>query len=431
MLLHANEDIARWRWARKILRLPASAASAEAEVWLCVCSYPGGREPLEVHVNGRLAGRLKPESDTAGAWAWRKVRLPAGALRGGANEFILASDNLAMNGWMLGIENGQAAPASFLSTDRGATWRNERMGTHGALRGEYLVRVRSHGKQRTSSSLPPPPPPIVYENLAHPRRRELCGLVPARVRSVRIPWVQVLALRTWVAQAWTYEAFGRSYAPWDPATVLAWTNRNWGHGGPRPIAMCVHYGMSFVSLAAALGHRSRGLAITESINGPNGHFMTEIWDDARGKWVAHDPNFDLHYEDERGTPLSGVELADRARAGQSRAADMRRGPGFTSACPRLNGLLNGKLATGEAFALAGVWRLNDVIAEPAGAPPNHGSVVYCETDFVWYAPGGDLAGTEMFPHHATDRPYFDAPPPPPPQQRKHAAHGAARKGGRR
>jgi hypothetical protein len=272
-------------------------------------------------------------------------------------------------------------------------------------------------------------PPVIYEDVSHPRLREVRELIPARIRTMRDPWAQVLSLRTWLAQAWIYEAFGSSYSPWDPATVLAWTKGNWGHGRARPIAMCVHYGITFTSLAAALGHRSRGLVITESVNGPCGHFMSEIWDKARGKWVTHDPNFDLHYEDERGVPLSGVELADRARTRRVKSvkgtvrtvkenvtpkpwtARIHRGPGFTSDCPRLNGLLNDKLATGDSFAVVGVWRLNNVIAEPASAPPNHGSVVYGETDFIWYAPGGDISGTEMFPHHVSDRAFFEAPPP--------------------
>jgi hypothetical protein len=289
------------------------------------------------------------------------------------------------------------------------------MGASSVLRGEYLVRLRVNARELRD----PPPPRILYEDARHPRVRELRELVPARIRAIRDPFQQVLTLRTWVARAWTYEAFGSIYAPWDPATVLAWTRGGWGHGRPRPIAMCVHYGMVFATLASALGHAARGLAITENINGPNGHFMTEIWDRDRGRWVAHDPNFDLHYRDGGGSrsggePMSGVELADAARAGTLTGSAMVRGGGFRSDCPRLNGLLRSKLATGKSFAAVGVWRCNDVISRPASAPPSHGSVIYCETDLVWYAPASApvAAAMGMFPYRTTSRGYFAAPPPP-------------------
>ena len=43
------------------------------------------------------------------------------------------------------------------------------------------------------------------------------------------------------------------------------------------------------------------------------------------------------------------------------------------------------------------------------APPNHGSIAYCETEIVWYSPPGmDLA--PMFPHRVAERDYFDRGP---------------------
>lgn len=407
MMLHANEEISRWRAAKKILRLPRAAGKSRGRIWLCVCEYPRNDKPLEISVNGRRAGKITASTNgQAGAWAWRSVDVRRGVLRAGANEIIVRCDSPATNAWMLGIENGcNARPASALSTDRQRTWRSNHMGICGVLAGEYLIRARLEGPQLTEARLPP----LVYEQPNHPRVRELRDLVPQRIRAMRDRWDQVLALRNWVARAWTYEAFGRQYAPWDPGTVLAWKKNNWGHGQKQPIAMCVHYGMVFCSLAAALGHVCRGVAVTESINGPNGHFMAEIWDRQRHKWIAHDPNFDLHYEDENG-PMSLVQLADRFRAGRSAASDIRQGGGFTSQCPRLKGLLQSKLATGQAFAKTAVWRRNDVISDTTAAPPNHGSVIYCETDLVWYSLDKNGPVAEMFPYRASAN-YFDAPPP--------------------
>jgi hypothetical protein len=399
VLLHANEEIARWRWARKLLRVGQQVE--RAELWLFVRPYPGCKHPHKIEINEKPAATIRAEPKAESSWQWRRVPIARGVLRRGVNEILVRCDSAAMNSWMLGIENGHANPKSFLSTDRGRTWQNKSMGASGVLRGEYLIRLRADG----DSLRDPPPPQIVYENRKHPRVRELRELIPASIRRMSDPWRQVLALRTWVTQSWKYEAFGRSYSPPDPWTVLAWKRDNWGHGYENPIAMCVHYGMVFTSLAAALGHDARGFAITQDVNSPHGHFMTEIWDKRHKKWIAHDASYDLHYGTDQ--PMSATELADTSRRNNLRDA-MRRGPGFTSNDPRLLQILNQQLKTGKSFAHVGIWRLNDLISNPSSAPPSHGSVNYCETDFVWYVPVGEDR-LEMFPYHTGDREYFALP----------------------
>jgi hypothetical protein len=399
VLLHANEEIGRWRWARKLLRV--SKPVEQAELWLFVRPFPGSNAPLQIIVNRKTIASVRPQRNET-AWQWRRVKLPARILRAGENEIIVRCDSPAMNAWMLGIEAGHANPASFLSVDRGESWSNRNMGAAVVLRGEYLIRLRAGGEQLRDLR----PPSIVYENRVHPRVRELASLIPASIRNMRGPWRQVLALRTWVTRAWKYEAYGRCYAPWDPWTVLAWKRANWGHGYENPIAMCVHYGMVFTSLASALGHVARGITITQDVNSPHGHFMTEIWSDQLAKWIAHDASYDLHYELEQ--PLSIVELAHEARSNCFQP-EMRRGSGFTSKDPRLLQILREQLKTGRSFANVGVWRLNDVISQPSGAAPSHGSVNYCETDFVWYAGANDRA-TAMFPYRTSDRSYFARAP---------------------
>jgi hypothetical protein len=400
ILLHANEEIARRRWARKLLRVDRQPSSAQ--LWLFVRSYPGNREPLRIDVNGKRVGVLKADAGAESAWQWRDVPLRSDAIHRGVNEVVLRSESAAMNSWMLGIEPGHSNPKSFLSFDRGGSWQNENLGATGVLRGEYLIRLRGDDDRRE-----PALPKVVYENPKHPGKRELAQLVPESIRAMRDRWRQVLALRTWVVSAWTYEAFGRSYSPHDPATVLAWKRDNWGHGYENPIAMCVHYGFVLSSLATALGHASRGVAITQDVNSPHGHFMTEIWDDRRKKWVAHDASYDLHYEIDH--PLSAIELADEARE-KSFRAKQRRGPGFTSNDPRLLAILNEQLITGRSFRHVGVWRSNDIISNPPSAPPSHGSLNYCETDFIWYLPSGDDNELAMFPYRTSDRGYFARPP---------------------
>jgi hypothetical protein len=203
--------------------------------------------------------------------------------------------------------------------------------------------------------------------------------------------------------------------------VIAWKTRGWGHGHANPIAMCVHYGMVFVSLAAALGHSARGVAATHEINGPHGHFMAEIWDAARKKWVLHDPNYDLHYVADRGL-LSAVELADWAHGDRPAAKIVSGRPVPHS--PALRKLLADYLATGRIFTAMGVWRRNDVVSDPAAAPPSHGSVIYVETDFVWYTPVS-VSAMPMFPSQTSDVAYFGRGPRRPRRAPAQSGKGAA------
>lgn len=403
-LIANNEEITRWRWARKGLKLPAEAAKARADLWLYLNMYDGNRLPLCIRLNGRALSSLKPEPSLARWWSWHRVAVPAGRLKEGMNEIVLSCDTPAMNGWMLGVENGHRNPRSWLSADQGASWRNEHLGAHGALRGEYLIRIRSHAPGLAERR----PPAIMYEDPSHPRVRELLSLLPKRIRSMRDPWRQVLALRTWVAKSWTHDPFGRSYSPWDPWTVLDWAKRGWGHGQEGKVAMCVHFAAVFAPLAAALGHLARCLAITPDFNTGDGHFMAEVWDERLGKWILHDPNYDIHYED--GQPLSAIEIADLSHQGESLEKRVKRGPGIPRKPRRVVGYLRVFL-TGRPFRITGIWARNNYVSDPAAAPPNHGSIAYCETDFVWYSPDGmDLA--PMFPFRTGSRRYFEKAPSP-------------------
>ena len=45
--------------------------------------------------------------------------------------------------------------------------------------------------------------------------------------------------------------------------------------------------------------------------------------------------------------------------------------------------------------------------DPAHYPPNHGSMIYAETDIVWYDPT-HTADLDMFPNRVAKRAFFDA-----------------------
>ena len=402
ILLEQNEEITRWRWARKVLRLPPAAAGAPADLWLYLRMYEGNRHLLRLWMNGRALGPVQPEPAMASFTGWQRVPAAASCVEKKENLIELRCDSPAMNAWILGIEAGHKAPKSFVSTDRGETWRNERMGARNLFRGEYAIRLRSHAPGLSERT----PPPIVYEDPAAPRVRELRKLVPSRIRNIRDPWRQLLALRAHVARSWVHDPSGPSYAPWDPWTILDWSKRKWGHGLKGTVTMCVHFAVHFAALATALGHKARCVVITEAPGTSTGHFMAEVWSKAHGAWVMHDPNYDVHFED--GAPLSVVEIARRHHQGQPLKPCLRFGPGQPRGPRRVVTYFNRWVATGRSFRCAGVWTANQYISDPTVTPPNHGSIGYCETDIVWFNPPGmDLM--PMFPYRTANCAYFERP----------------------
>lgn len=407
MLIANNEEITRWRWVKKALTLPATAVRADAELWFCVHQYVGSREPLQVDLNGRPLGRLAAHGEPCARWDWLRLPVPAGRLKTGQNEIVLRCETPAMNAWVLAVENGHRDPRSYVSNDRGRTWRNSAMGAHNILRGEYIIRLRS----LAPGLQPRTPPVVVHEDSRHPRVQELLTLIPVETRRIGDRWKQVLSLRSWLSQQWPHCPHGASYAPWDPWTILDWTKRDGGHTLKTKIAMCVHFGSMFAALVSALGHKARCIINTRGLGTSDGHFMTEVWSDAFGKWVLHDGNIDVHYE-ENGRPFSAFELADRAHRGLTLEKCIRSGPGLARQPPHLADFYKNIILTGKGWNLTGVWTRNNYISDPTAAPPNHGSVAYAETDIVWYNPPGmDL--TPMFPYCQSDRSWFDRQPSSP------------------
>jgi hypothetical protein len=232
-LVAHNEEITRWRWAKKLLELPPSAASSEADIWLFLQMYRDNHVPLEVRLGGKRLAVIEPDPALAALPAWQKLAVPAGRL------------------------------------------------------------------------------------------------------------------------------FARS------------------------------------------------VIVTENFNTPAGHFVAEIWDARLEQWVLHDPNFDLHYEDDR--PLSALDIADRNHRGESLRGCEVMGEDNPAVPPHLVDWFDRVLLSGRCFRCTGIWAINQYVSNPAVAPPSHGAVSYCETDIVWYNPVGvDLA--PMFPYRTAKRGYFDRKP---------------------
>lgn len=403
VLLYHNEEISRWRQARKRLRLPAVAARAGADLWILSQMYQENRTPLEVFHNGTPLARIEPDASLTPCPIWSRVEVPPGRLVEGVNEFELRAASPAMNSWMVCIEPGHRDPESFVSTDGGKNWRNHDMGVYNVLRGEYVMRLRSHCEELHDA----PPPPVSYEDASNPRVKEALELVPAEIRGINDPWGQLLALRTWVARSWAHRASGPIYTPWDPWTILDWAKKNRGEGREDTVCMCVHFATLFAALAAALGHKARCVVISEALDKQTGHFMAEVWDARRKRWILHDPNFDVHYAG--GEPLSLIDLARHSHQGRTFEDWLVTGEGMPQGPPGLIEIFYEYFVSGKSFRLSGIWSRNDYVSNPPAAPPSHGSVSYCEPEIVWYNPPGmDLV--PMFPYAVADEGYFDAMP---------------------
>lgn len=400
-LIHNNEEITRWRRVKKELTLPSAAAGESARLWLLVNEYADNRVPLQIEFNGKSLASLPGGKHGGLGWRWRSVDVPARLVKAGPNTIKLSSASLAMNSWMLAIEGGGHRDLrSWLSTDDGKTWQNEFMGAHHGLRGEYIVRLRSLSPKLRD----PEPARPVYEDPNHPRVRELAKLVPANVRGIRDTWKKAVALREWVCSKWVHDPFGAAYSPWDPWTVLEWTRRGGGHGQATKIAMCVHFGSTMAALGVAIGLLARPVVMTEAINTMHGHFVTEAFDEKRGKWVLHDPNVDVHFE-AGGVPMSAVELCEAVNRGETLRSLVKPGPCTAGQPPHIKAFIRDVGLTGLCFRHIGLWLRNDYVSHPEVAPPNHGTVQYAETDSVWWDRDGKRA-MEMFPWGTRERDYF-------------------------
>jgi hypothetical protein len=276
------------------------------------------------------------------------------------------------------------------------------MGYLNVLRGEYVVRLR------LAEGQDPGPPPMTWEDQDCPRLEALRRKMPARALQPGPALARVRAVLTWLSQSWEHTSTDRAaqYAPWDAETILAWGAARRGHAGQLAITYCVHYAAACVSACQALGIPARGAALLDSVNGVDGHFVTEVWLDEYGKWVMADPNLDAVIW-KGDIPLSLPEIRD---LGADVEAHIAWGPGIHAQRrnPRVVEWLERVYFTGRCFRHRSLWPRADLLSRPDLSPPGHGSLAYCETAIVWEE--RELAaGFGMFPYFGTCA-YFDAAP---------------------
>jgi hypothetical protein len=392
-----GEELTTFRRARKILELPDMGEMAS--VYLLARAHPGSESPLHLTLNGVEVGALSPEGSSC---RWYETRVDPGLIRAGSNEFEMWSESTAMDSWSLALEPGHANPASYVTDDGGGTWRNHRMAYLNAVRGEYVLRVR------TAEGQDPSPPALVWEDPENPRLDALRGRIPESVLHESGTLNHVRSLSAWIAASWEHTNAGvaAQYAPWDAETALAWGGAKTGHAGYRPVVMCVHYAVTLASCCQALGIPARCAALLGTPNGCDGHFVAEVWSEDYGKWVMVDPNSDATcWKD--GKPLSITEIRAEGE-GISECFEWGEGSKFQRQFPHMVEFSQENLERGICFRHRGLWPRVDFLSRPDRSPPGHGSLSYCETDLVWES-GDREAGFGMFPHFA-DREYFEKPP---------------------
>ncbi len=391
------EELTVFRRARKTLELQETAV--KATVYLLVRCYPENETPLHLSVNGVELDPVSP--DGSGAYKWHAIEVEADRLRGGKNTFELWAETTAMEGWSLALEAGHAQPHSAVSDDGGNTWRGERMGYLNAVLGEYVIRVR------LDEGDDPEPPPMIWETGSE-RLGSLKKLVPPAARDEGPTLRRARVLFSWLSSTWEHTGSLRAstYGPWDAETLLGWGPKQVGHNGKRPVVMCVHYAAAFVSAAQSVGIPARCAVLTGAVNGSNGHFVTEVWEEELGKWVVVDPNTDALFV-KGGVPMSMNEIQE---VGSDIDQHIEYGPGseFQNTFPHMVEWQKENLEQGVCFGHRSVWFRSDLLGHPEHNPPGHGSISYCETGLVWEKRDLD-AGFGMFPYFG-DKNYFDAPP---------------------
>ncbi len=392
------EELTRFRRARAVLDLPETGS--DAVLFVLARPHRAGDNPLNLSVNGISQEAIQAGPDPHHKWHDRVVK--AGNLREGNNVVELWTEDSAMTGWSLALEAGSDAAGSFLSDDGGKRWRTDRMGYLNAVRGEYCVRMRlQEGRDD-------PPPDMIWETAGHPRAQSLRDLLPRRVANATDRLAQVRELSSWLASSWEHSGARRAtvYAPWDAQTILAWGASQRGHNGERPITMCVHYAVAFVSACQALRIPARCAALMGTPNSYEGHFVAEVWFEEHRKWVMVDPNCDAIVF-RNGQPLS-IEEIQALGDGLEPYVEWGSGTRYQRTFSHIRDFIRNSLLRGVCFRHRSVWPRTDFLSHPEHTPPGHGSVSYCETDLVWAEPDVE-SGFGMFRYFAPPG-YFSAPP---------------------
>lgn len=344
-------------------RFDVNVASVQAaEVFVLAKKADESTPALALTVNGQTYAL---NSTMTGPACWLRAQIDAAVLQQGSNEFTVP----VQPQWAMAYE-----PAGGQPVIRARLW-------HDSFVAEPIF-------------------PVYGDPGIETQRDEWLALLPESLRVVGDRWQWCWELAGFLSSAWPYSNEldgGSAYAPWDARTILNWGKAGCDPSGEKCIAMCVHYAVCFVQFCVAMGVPARAIILTSDVNTPSGHFVTEVWLEEYQAWALIDPNLHLCYQDpDTGCPLSAAELA---RLQDEPRALAQLGEGFQSQKIRLGSYLEEVCLPGDVYRHWGVWQRHDWIARPDLVPPQHGTVLYAETDIIWCADTEeDVAKMGMFSH---------------------------------
>jgi len=142
-------------WVRKIFYI-VDPGSSGGTLGLHLSSVEDEEQTFFVNVNGHDQKLSFPPKAQREYWEenWRRVSVPPGVLRKGANDvFVRAQEGSRLN---IRLENCVQPNRSAKSRDAGQTWDFDNLGYNDAYDGEYLIRLElnAHPSSGTISSPP-------------------------------------------------------------------------------------------------------------------------------------------------------------------------------------------------------------------------------------------------------------------------------------
>jgi hypothetical protein len=161
--------------------------------------------------------------------------------------------------------------------------------------------------------------------------------------------------------------------------ILHYGARGIGPDGLPVIAMCVHYSVVLAQCILALGGVARLVPLAGALNGPDGHFVVEMWSARYGKWILLDPQTAVCFQNDDGIPVNALEVSQHpnprklAYIGHSASAltPLPADYPYPMECQR------------SLFRYIGIWRRMDFYSCPETFPKGHGTTPYAEVDILW------------------------------------------------
>jgi hypothetical protein len=361
---------------RRHARTELALGGDEATLFVLARSHRADGPPLDVRIDGTPVGAIPASGDHV--LTWRELRLPRGTGSGTSvkSSVTLSSAGHAMDAWSLGVDYTTGG-GDQLSFDGGGTWSTDRIGHLHLAPGRYVVRAR------VENATDPRPPAHAWEDVRHPAVEAFVDRLPVAALASSDALTTARNLSTWVCRSWRYRNTGEAtqYTPWDPPTILSWGASEQGHAGHLPVVMCVHYALVLTAACQALGIPARCAVLTGSVNGFDGHFVTEVWSEDLGRWVMLDPTFDVLVH----TPDGPAGLDTIRALGAEVRHHVVAGPGIEDrlTMPSQRLWFEQNLLKGVCFRNRGLWPRSDFLSRPDLAPPGHGATSYTELDLVW------------------------------------------------